>query len=69
MHIKFVDNLWTCRTFFRIMVGFIWTSPWPTAIILFPLALEIFLLLGHEEYVAKYLGKGVAWSIALESKI
>jgi len=39
---KFVDNLGTCRTFLRSMVGFTYISPQPAAIIMFPSLVEIF---------------------------
>jgi len=31
--------------------------------------MEIFLLLGHEKYVKKYLGRGVLWSVTPKSNI
>ena len=51
------------------MDGLIWTSPCPATVIRVPSAVEIFLLLGHGEYVEKYLGRGVMWSVAPESNI
>jgi len=51
------------------MEGLIWTSPCLVVVVKFPFAVEIFLLLGHEEYVEKYLGDGVIWSVAPESSI
>jgi len=51
------------------MDGLIWTSPCLAAVIRVPSNMEIFLLLGHGEYVKKYLRSGVIWSVAPESSI
>jgi len=50
-------------------MGLIWISPCRVVVTRFSYAGEIFLLLGHGEYVEKYLGSGVIWSLALESSI
>jgi len=50
------------------MDGLIWTFPCPPAI-RFPYAANIFLLLGHREYVEKYLDGGAIWIVAPESSV
>lgn len=46
-----MDNLGTWRTFFKVSVGLILTSPTPAIVVNEPSAVLIFLLIGHGEYV------------------
>jgi hypothetical protein len=67
METRFVDNLGTWRTFFKISDGPILTSPTPATVVKEPSAVAIFLLLGHGKYVVKPFGEWVIWFVAPES--
>lgn len=64
-----MDILGTWRTFFRVSSGLILTFPMPATVVNEPSAVAIFLLLGHGEYVRKWFGELVIWSVAPESII
>ena len=64
---RFVDNLGTQRTFFKISDGPSLTSPTPATVVKEPSAVAIFLLLGHGKYVKKPFSELVIWSVAPES--
>lgn len=51
------------------MDGLIQISPCSATITRVPFDVEIFLLLEHGKYVKKYWGRGVIWSVVVESSI
>ena len=61
---RFVDNLGTWRTFFKISDGLCLTSPTLATVVKEPSAVAIFLLLGHGKYMKKPFSELVIWSVA-----